>query len=109
MSTTPATFTRRAALGHAGLSLLVLTGAGLATACKKDEAFTCTDTSGLSPEDVAARGNLSYSDTSTFDGKECSLCQQFVAPPSGKGCATCKVLKGPVHPKGYCKSFAAKT
>jgi hypothetical protein len=80
-----------------------------ASACSKSPApFTCTDTTGLSPGDIQIRTSLQYVDSSTQPGKMCTGCQQFVAPAAAGTCGTCKVLKGPVHPNGYCKSFVAK-
>ncbi len=35
-------------------------------------------------------------------GKQCSGCVQFQAPSS------CKLVKGKISPKGYCKFFSAK-
>ncbi len=40
--------------------------------------------------------------THPVGGKQCSKCVQFVAPSS------CKLVKGTISPKGYCKFFAAK-
>lgn len=40
--------------------------------------------------------------THPVGGKQCSKCGLFVAPSS------CKLVKGAISPKGYCKFFAAK-
>ncbi len=77
-------------------------------ACNKPAALTCTDTTGLSAPDVQVRTSLAYVDVSTEPGKLCSGCQQFVAPAAAGSCGTCKVVKGPISPNGYCKSFVAK-
>jgi hypothetical protein len=91
---------RSAALGALALS---------AAACgKKTPALSCSDTTGMAPADVQIRTTLAYTDYSTEPGKTCTGCQQFVAPPTPNTCGTCKVLKGPVNPAGYCKSFVAK-
>jgi hypothetical protein len=79
-----------------------------ATACSKSPAaLNCTDVTGLSPADVTVRTSLGYSDVSMEAGKSCTGCQQFV-PAAPNACGTCKVVKGPINPKGYCKSFVAK-
>jgi hypothetical protein len=89
----------------AAFGALVVLGAG---ACNKP-ALVCTDTAGLSATDVQVRTSLAYVDSSVEQGKLCSGCQQFL-PPDGAGkCGGCKVLKGPINPNGYCKSFVAKT
>jgi hypothetical protein len=81
-----------------------------AAACNKSPSaagLACTDTSGLSPTDLQVRTSLAYVDVSTEPGKMCSNCQQFIAG-APNACGTCKVVKGPISPKGYCKSFVAK-
>jgi hypothetical protein len=89
-----------AALG----ALVVLGGA----ACNKPAALVCTDTTGLAAPDLQVRTSLAYVDVSTEPGKMCSNCQQFVAPAAAGTCGSCKVLKGPISPNGYCKSFVLK-
>lgn len=68
--------------------------------CKKQ--FTC-----LTTEDAQNRAALAYSDVSADATKTCDHCQQFV--PGEEDCGTCKILKGPIHPKGSCKSFSLKS
>jgi hypothetical protein len=99
---------RRDALQRsAAFGLLATLGAG---ACGKSEPrrLSCTDTTSLSAGDAQVRVSLGYVDQSMEPGKSCSGCQQFlVGPPNG--CGTCKVLRGPINPVGYCKSFVAKS
>jgi hypothetical protein len=75
--------------------------------CKEAE-FTCDDISGLSKEDAQLRATLEYRDRSPYDeAKNCSKCAFFVA--GGKDqCGQCTVVKGPIDPRGYCNSWAAK-
>ncbi|MDP9035309.1 MAG: high-potential iron-sulfur protein [Myxococcota bacterium] len=77
--------------------------------CGKDRpaALSCNDTSALSPPEMTVRTVLAYVDTSPEQGKNCSNCQQFLPAAPGM-CGACKVLKGPVNPTGYCKSFVAR-
>jgi hypothetical protein len=79
-------------------------------ACGKDQpkALSCMDTMSLSASDAQVRTSLMYVDNSVEAGKSCSSCQQFI-PAAPDTCGTCKLLKGPINPKGYCKSFLAKT
>jgi hypothetical protein len=78
-------------------------------ACSKGPAaLVCTDTTGVAPADLSVRTSLLYTDISVEPGKTCTTCQQFIPNPAGNACGTCKVLKGPINPKGYCKSFVAK-
>ena len=89
----------------AAVSTLAVFGAA---ACNKaPAALNCTDTTGLAATDITVRTSLAYVDVSTEVGKSCTSCQQFV-PTTPTTCGTCKVLKGPINPKGYCKSFVAK-
>lgn len=78
-------------------------------ACGKQKvALTCTDTSGLSTADLTVRNALAYADFAVDPAKTCSNCQQFIPNPVGNACGTCKVVKGPINPRGGCKSFLAK-
>ena len=40
--------------------------------------------------------------------KACTRCNQWVGPAERSSCGSCKLLKGPIHPNGTCKAFAAK-
>jgi hypothetical protein len=98
-------FSRRDVLQKsAALSLFAVVG----TACGKEhKALNCTDTMSLSASDAQVRTSLAYADKSPEPGKSCTGCQQFI-PAAPDTCGSCKVLKGPINPAGYCKSFAAK-
>jgi len=88
---------------------LALGAAAALVACEsKPKELHCTNTSSLTDEEVKARQTLEYADKSPDPQKMCDNCQQFILPPSGKGCGTCKVVKGPINPKGHCKSWLAK-
>jgi hypothetical protein len=76
--------------------------------CKEQpKALSCSDTMSLSPADAQVRTSLLYVDKSVEPGKSCSGCLQFLPGPPD-ACGNCKVLKGPINPSGYCKSFAPK-
>lgn len=80
-----------------------------AGADKKTEqpaATGCTDVSGLSDGDKKAREGLKYVDVTTIAEKNCANCQLYVAAAAGASCGTCKVVKGPIAPKGYCTAWA---
>jgi hypothetical protein len=100
-------FTRRDLLRRgAAFGALAIVGA---SACSKSKpaALSCTDTSALSPADLTVRNSLAYVDISTEPGKSCAGCLQFI-PASLDVCGACKVVKGPINPTGYCKSFSPK-
>ena len=108
MSNTENNTTRRNIL-KGGLSLVVL-GAGfsaLSSACGGKKELRCDDTSGLSAQDLSMRTTLKYVDASPQADKNCTNCIFFVAGQPN-ACGTCKLVKGPISPKGYCTSWAAK-
>ena len=75
-------------------------------ACKKEE-FSCNDVTGLQPADIEARKSLEYKERADKPELACSNCAQFV-PPESSACATCRIMRGPIHPEGWCKVFAPK-
>ena len=68
----------------------------------------CTDTASLDENERAARAALAYADKAPTPEKVCSRCNQWVEPREPSSCGSCKLLKGPIHPDGSCKAFAAK-
>lgn len=91
-----------AAIGASGLSV------GIAGCGKKTEPDSCSDVGALSEPEKMARSALQYSDKSPFPDKRCQICNLFQAPPSPDQCGSCQIVKGPIHPKGYCTGFVAK-
>ncbi len=80
-----------------------------AAACGKEKhVVSCNDTTGLAAADVQLRTTLAYVDISVEPGKSCARCLQFLPGPTPDACGACKILKGPVNPKGNCKSFVLK-
>jgi hypothetical protein len=101
-------FTRRDILRRgAAFGALAVVGASVACNKAKPAALSCTDTSALAPADLTVRTSLAYVDVSTEPGKSCSGCLQFI-PATPDVCGACKVVKGPINPAGYCKSFSPK-
>lgn len=90
--------------------LFVLTAASIAMlhACKRDEPASCIHVMGLAETDIELRKTLEYVDRSPVEGSTCERCVQWVPAQDRGKCGGCKVMKGPVHPQGYCKVFAAK-
>lgn len=91
---------RSAAVGGGLLFPAWLLGCGKKT-------LQCTDTTGLRPEEIATRTALAYTDVAAEPAKNCTGCQLYKAAGPDQ-CGTCTVIKGPVHPNGSCKSWAAK-
>ncbi|AKU94367.1 high-potential iron-sulfur protein [Labilithrix luteola] len=95
---------RRAFLSGGLKALAVLT---VLPACKRDNGpATCPDTGSLSNEDIEARKGLAYVEIATDSWRNCSMCRQYVRAPSSDQCGTCRLMKGPIHPRGTCKAWA---
>lgn len=90
-----------AAVAPAALSLI---------GCSKKEddgSFTCTDTTGLSPDQISMRNQLEYVDLSPKgEVEDCKNCVLYTQPEAGVSCGGCTLLAGPIHPNGYCISWA---
>lgn len=79
-----------------------------ALGCGGGDSLTCTDTSALTPPEQATRSNLGYVDTSPHGtAKNCTNCN-FFQPAGENQCGGCTLVKGPIHPSGYCNSWAEK-
>jgi hypothetical protein len=104
---------RRDWFKRSGVVGLAVLGSGAAlTACDSGngggDKLTCTDTSGLKQSAIQTRKSLKYTDKSPKEGKTCANCN-FYEPPKQQGkCGSCTVVKGPIHPDGYCTSWAKK-
>ncbi len=89
-------------------NLVVLAaGSALIGCTKESKPLSCVDTSGLSSDEAAMRKTLEYVDQTPTPPKQCDGCQLF-KPAAPESCGACTVLKGPIHPKGYCKSWVQK-
>lgn len=75
---------------------------------KSEKPKTCTDTTGLSPDQISMRNNLQYVDTTPKPGEDCEGCALYTLPKDGAFCGGCTLLAGPISPLGYCISWAAK-
>lgn len=70
-----------------------------------DAALVCTDTSGLWPAEIKTRTENEYVDHSSRPDQFCLLCTNFMKPPGGRVCGTCRTVRGPINPGGWCKAF----
>lgn len=103
----PAPFSRRRALTLLGGAGTVAFVSAVLPGCG-EKALTCTDTTGLTPQQVAQRKGLQYVDKSTVADKNCTNCQFYQAASDPKSCGGCQIMPGVVHPDGYCSSWAEK-
>jgi hypothetical protein len=74
----------------------------------EETADPCADLSGLTEEEKQLRVTFEYVAKTPFPEKHCTNCGFWIEPEAGAACGGCKVIKGPIHPKGYCKSWVAK-
>lgn len=84
--------------------------AGAATmnvASGEEAAFSCTDVSNLTDEQIQTRKSLQYVDDSPHAEKRCNNCKFFEPPAAGKQCGGCQVVPGPIHPQGYSTAWAS--
>ena len=61
----------------------------------------------LSESDRTMRNGVKYVDAAPDAAKNCANCLQF-QPAAPDACGGCKVVKGPIHPKGWCTIWVQK-
>ena len=102
---------RRDAVRHLAIfAAAAVAPAWLATGCKGGDgakALACTDTTGLTPDEVNMRTNLGYVEKGSDPAKQCTKCNFFKAG-APDACGSCTLIKGPINPSGNCKSFVVK-
>src|SRR4051812_25149271 len=69
------------------------------------EPDSCNDLSGLGEPEKMSRSALQYVDRSLQADKHCRDCNLFRPPPEVSQCGSCQVVKGPIHPNGYCTAW----
>jgi hypothetical protein len=93
---------RRRLLSYStGTLVLGLVGTG----CGKSPPATCSSPA-LTPDELKVRATLAYVDNTPDPSKPCIKCTQYIPAPAADQCGGCKLMKGPVHPKGFCNAFA---
>lgn len=114
-------FVKRAGVfGLAGVAAVYLPGCGKeqaeelgsqphnAVQAAREAADPCNDVSQLTPDERATRTTFKYQARAKDPTKLCVTCTFWVPDPKGGFCGTCTLVKGPVHPKGGCMSWAEK-
>lgn len=103
------TFVKCAALAGAGA--LAGCGGAARTAALRERAkrlgaaLDCSDISELQPAEAATRGENQYRQHSEKDDRFCLNCLNFVPPAVATACGTCKTVRGPINPDGWCKQW----
>jgi hypothetical protein len=101
------TLSRREMLGRSVHLAVIGSMPILLSACTKSE-FSCQDVSALGEGDLELRSALEYQDRSPHgEQKSCSNCAFYKAGEKN-ACGLCTLVRGPIHPAGYCNSWAAK-
>ena len=96
-----------------GSAVTVLSGCGggndtEAPVQQETAALECNDLTGLTESEINARTNLNYVDVTPKPGQVCDNCAFWAEGATATACGTCTVVKGPIAPKGYCITWAAK-
>ena len=105
---TKSTLTRREMLGQTVRLVVIGSAPALLSACEKPE-IHCEEVSGLSEADMELRKQLEYRDDSPHgESKNCQNCAFYRAGKKNE-CGKCTLIKGPIHPLGYCDSWAGKS
>ena len=52
----------------------------------------------------ATKAAMQYQDQPK-NGQECDTCAQYIPPPQPGQPAACKVVEGPISPKGWCLAY----
>ncbi len=70
-------------------------------------ADACEDLSGLTEQELAMREQLKYVAQSEKEGQVCTNCRFWQAPETEGSCGGCQLIKGSIHPNGWCASWVA--
>lgn len=91
------------------LAVLVATGGAVVIGCGGGEASSlhCDDVSGLSANDADFRRGQGYVARSTRPGRSCDTCN-FYEAGAPAACGECTLIRGPIHPAGYCNLWVER-
>lgn len=96
---------RLCAIGLAGGGSVLLSACG-----GGDAGAACDDLSDLTDAQKEQRQqmveSLSYVEETPSENQYCANCSLYTQPEDGEQCGGCQLLPGPVHPNGYCTSWA---
>jgi hypothetical protein len=100
-------FLQRAAV----LGATAVAGSTFIAACNREGGgggggLSCMDTTGLTPADIATRTSMNYVDQTTNPEQPCRTCALY-QPAAEGACGGCTLVKGPIHPEGWCTAWVA--
>jgi hypothetical protein len=89
--------------------LLVLTPLAPLVGCGGSEtsSFSCPAPASMSTPERAMRTSQEYTDTSPQPDRDCGNCRYHTPAPAGE-CGACQLVRGPIHPDGYCNLWTAR-
>jgi hypothetical protein len=104
---------------RAFLELAIAALAGLAAACGGGEQLAalrekakrlgagldCSDVTGLQPAEASTREANAYRQHSDKPDQFCLGCLNFIPAAVETSCGTCKTVRGPINPDGWCKQW----
>jgi len=110
------TITRREAL-----TLLSTAAAAFLAACREDTtpalrekaraqgaSLDCSDVAFLTAAELGTRTSNEYRQHHEIPDQFCLSCLNYVPPPKEGTCGTCKTVKGPINPDGWCKQWTQR-
>src|SRR5262245_20565782 len=68
----------------------------------------CSDVTMLGAAELVTRTSNEYRQRHDLPDQFCLNCLNYVPPPSPERCGTCKTVKGPINPDGWCKQWTAQ-
>lgn len=102
----------------AALSVAATFGSTLLSSCKKNtqdsapqgsnsqEDLLPPNTDTLTDQEKSIRSSLNYTDQSKVMGRFCDNCKLYTLPQNKDlKYGGCKVVPGPIHPKGHCTAW----
>ena len=79
-----------------------------AVSAAKEAADPCNDISKLTPDERVTRTTFKYQPRAKDPTKLCVTCNFWIPDPKNGLCGGCTLVKGPIHPKASCMSWAEK-
>lgn len=75
----------------------------------REENLAAIDDEALNDQERSIRASLKYVDQTPLSHRTCDNCKLYTLPPKGtNGYGGCKIVPGPIHPKGYCVAWIAR-
>ena len=75
---------------------------------KLGASLECSDVSSLQPAEASTRVDNTYRQHTDRDDQFCLACLNYVPPAAETSCGTCKTVRGPINPDGWCKQWTAE-